>query len=262
MVLWGNPIIVYQMPKTGSASITYSLNKIGLQNIFHIHNLNPNAKYPFAYSKKLSSLLTNKINNKNTKIKVITGVRDPIARNISDVFQILKVSQKFQRHGLIFPFTFSAADKFLNKNMNMEQIQELFFENYPYHDLPLTWFDEHIKRNLDIDIFSYDFPKDKGYLKIAKENIELLILKLENNSLLKEEQISRFIENNKFKLIWTNITSEDDFSYSDFYGDFKQTVTISSGYLEKMYDSKFVRHFYSLQEIESMKSFWSRTHKP
>ncbi|MEL6458185.1 MAG: putative capsular polysaccharide synthesis family protein [Cyanobacteria bacterium J06621_15] len=244
------------MPKTGSASIAASLKKTGFHNVFHVHKLDPNEKYPFSYSQKLTAFLTEKINNNNIKFKLITCVRDPIARNISDIFQILKVNQKFRENGLAFPSTFSSSHKFLKQGMNIKQIQDLFWNDYPYHDLPLFWLDENIKRNLGIDIFSREFPKDKGYLKISQDNIDLLIMKLELSDSLKEEQIAKFIENDNFKLIRTNITSQDKFSYSHLYNEFKKKIDIPLDYLEKMYSSKYVNHFYTDNEIELMRNYW------
>ncbi|MGD1911142.1 MAG: putative capsular polysaccharide synthesis family protein [Rivularia sp. (in: cyanobacteria)] len=258
MATWGNPIIVYQMPKTGSASIAASLKKIGFHNVFHIHKLDPNDNYPFKYSQKLSALLNHKVNNTNTKFKVITCVRDPIARNVSDLFQILKMGQKFHCNGLVYPLTFPSSEKFLKQNMELDEIRELFLKNYPYHDLPLSWLDEHINKNLGIDLFSYNFPKDKGYLRIYKDNIELLVLKLESSDAIKEEQISEFVGNNRFKLIKTNVTSDDTYDYSRLYNEFKKNLHIPLDYLEKMYSSKFVNHFYSEQEVEFMRSYWLR----
>lgn len=207
-------------------------------------------------SQKLTAFLTEKINNNNIKFKLITCVRDPIARNISDIFQILKVNQKFLENGLAFPSTFSSSHKFLKQGMNIKQIQDLFWNDYPYHDLPLFWLDENIKRNLGIDIFSREFPKDKGYLKISQDNIDLLIMKLELSDSLKEEQIAKFIENDNFKLIRTNITSQDKFSYSHLYNEFKKKIDIPLDYLEKMYSSKYVNHFYTDNEIELMRNYW------
>ena len=258
MAIWGNPIIVYQMPKTGSASITASLKKIGFHNVFHIHKLDPHDSYHFKYSKKISGLLSHKINNSNKIFKVITCVRDPIARNVSDLFQILKIGQKFYSNGLTFPFEFPSSEKFFKQNMDLDEIHELFIKYYPYHELPLVWLDQHIYKNLGIDLFSYEFPKDKGYLKICQDNIELLVLKLEASDLIKEKQISQFVKQDKFKLIKTNVTSEDEYDYCRLYSKFKKNICIPKNYIDKMYNSRFINHFYSEDEINAMKSYWLR----
>lgn len=255
MTLWGNPVVVYQMPKTGSASIAASLKAVGLKNVFHVHKLAPNDTYPFEYSRKLSKLISEQVTD-GKQIKFITCVRDPIARNISDLFQMFKVSQKFRAQGLSFPFTSISAENFDNTQMTVEEIRDLFLSEYPHHDLPLFWLDKQIRENLGIDIYDYPFPRQKGYIHISEGAIDLLVLKLEADDALIESEIARFVDMPDFKLLRTNITSQDRFSYNSLYKEFRKTASIPEEYIERMYDSRLVKHFYAEEEVESMRAMW------
>jgi hypothetical protein len=96
-------IIVYQMGKVGSSAILKSLQSLNLSKpIFHVHYLTHDAidgierKYanlskPIPKHICTSRILLNDIKKSvdgiNKKLKIVTLVREPVARNISAFFQ-------------------------------------------------------------------------------------------------------------------------------------------------------------------------------
>jgi hypothetical protein len=46
--------------------------------------------------------------------------------------------------------------------------------------------------------------------------------------------------------------------YYDVYQEFKNTIRIPQWYIDKMYDFKYMRHFYSETEIEAFRNRWLR----
>ena len=56
----------------------------------------------------------------------------------------------------------------------------------------------------------------------------------------------------------TNIRDNDsnDKKYSDAYLNFKKRVKFPNNYLNEMYESNYMRHFYTEKEIKSLKSKW------
>jgi hypothetical protein len=121
--------------------------------------------------------LSEKIKLKSHKAKIITLVREPVGRNVSAFFQNYK---RFTGSGFHDSY-FEAVD-----------LINMFFKNYN-HEVPLSWFDIEIKETLDIDVYDYTFPKEKGFLAIQKGNIELLILKMEMSDAIKQKVISEFL---------------------------------------------------------------------
>jgi hypothetical protein len=91
------PILIYQMGKVGSTSISKSLELFGYSSVFHIHRLNPehidHVRENFLTrnlepsSFRIGKLLYRYIIEKKRHIKVITLIRDPISRNISGFFE-------------------------------------------------------------------------------------------------------------------------------------------------------------------------------
>lgn len=79
-------VLVYQAGKVGSAGISDALNDIHKSNI-HIHYLNPYYNYFSEEESNVYISMLNKIVKNKKKIKIITLVREPIARDISGAFQ-------------------------------------------------------------------------------------------------------------------------------------------------------------------------------
>ena len=242
------PVIVYQMGKVGSRSITDSLKSCGVHPVFHIHRMNPNniKRVKDEYLKKgrnplnerLGIILYKNICRKRRKAKFITMVREPVSRNFSAFFQ------NFHR------FT---GLSFKQSELDIEELIQIFISEY-MHDVPLDWFDIEIKNTLGINVYDFQFPKEKGHLVIQKGNFELLVLKLEISDKEKRDAISEFMTLTDFQLIRANVGEDKD--YSKTYRNFKNKIRMPPSYLEKMLNSKYARHFYSDNEIDTIWSKW------
>lgn len=158
-------ILVYQIGKVGSSSIFNSLKELDLpnQDIFQVHiiesaevSLNNQLKKGFKASKTLQDgVKVKKLLRENNyqKIKVIVGVREPISRWISDVFQNIDVRYAFLKNA------YEQID--LEKTINYIKST---LEDEPFN----TWFDSELKSTFGVDVFQYNFDKDKGGRYIFK----------------------------------------------------------------------------------------------
>lgn len=248
----GTPIIVYQMGKVGSSSITDSLMSCQGDRVFQVHIVNPdhlrelrkelldkNLRSPPHLT--LGQMVYRRIIRRDKKAKVITLVREVIGANLSGFFQ------NFRR------FTGVEYD---DANFTVEELVDMFFKNHD-HRYPLRWFDVEIKGVLGIDVYEYPFPKERGYLSISKGNFDLLILKSEIDDSTKEKAITEFLGIDNFKLTRTNVAQNKN--YANTYQDFVQSIKLPESYIERMCNSKYMRHFYSDAEIERIRSRWNKT---
>lgn len=243
------------MGKVGSWSIYDSLRLYGIKAVFHTHRMNP-IRLKEITKKRVERYLKNKgppppdftlakmlyrlfVKNRK-KAKFITLVREPIGRNISAFFQNFYI------------YTGVEYDK---AKFSIDEIIKLFLNNYD-HTNPFFWVDEEIKETLNIDVYKYAFPQEKGYQLIKKKNFELLIIKIEIDDSIIEEVVKNFLNlDDDFKLIRSNVGNKKN--YSEMYQKFKQIVNLPESYIEKMLNSKYTKHFYSDREIESLKSKWT-----
>ena len=265
-----NALIVFQMGKVGSSTIVRSLKHADNQfNIYQIHVLThewiKKVEKQYRDASKihgkvlidedlLASMYLRKIIDKKTvtkKFKVITLIRDPIARNISSFFQAFSI---------YFP---NEARQFkINKTKfedNLDLLIDIFLNEFERHDVPLLWFDVHMKPSFDIDVYKSDFDPSIGYKIYHGKTADLLLLRLEDLDKCAEKAFKMFLNIDKFELEYTNISKEKEYGYA--YGQFKNKIILPREYIDKIYHSKFVKHFYTEDEVQIFKTRWSNNEK-
>jgi tetratricopeptide (TPR) repeat protein len=250
------PVVIYQMGKVGSTSVYESLKALNLDSpIYHVQyltetgikrigNKNVDSRIPrhLNESMQLRRLIDNR--NKYNYWKIISFVRDPIARNISAFFQNIS-------HW--YPEIYSDAIPISTKIKNLINI---FLHNYP-HEIPIEWFDEELKQVFSIDVFESDFPKDKGFKTYRCDKNELLLMRVENLDKCASEALNTFLNINDFKLLKDNLAENK--RYFEIYKLFKSQINLPQGMVEKIYNSKYAKHFYTPTELSSFISKWKQS---
>ncbi|WP_028784006.1 putative capsular polysaccharide synthesis family protein [Thalassobacillus devorans] len=257
-----NKIYIYQMGKVGSSSLEKSID-----NSIHIHSFYPFWEQEMFKSKnnlrgknRLNSALnkflrpvemklTRKEFKKNLKnegtTKIITLVRDPISRNISLFFQFAPI--------FLYDIYFEKGKR-LDKESVLKELNYQFYEKLN-QESSINWFDNEFQRTIGIDVYDYRFNKERGASVITKGNIEILLLKLETIK-ENEKMIGEFLGLKNFQLISSNVANEK--WYSDLYNNFKENFKPTTKFIDSLYDSKYMRHFYTTEEIERLRSKWTR----
>lgn len=260
------PLIVYQMGKVGSSSVVDSLNHLRLDmEVFQVHVLTRewirkvNGQYrdaskthgrPMVDEHLLASrYLRHMIDKFPTKHrwKVITMVRDPVAKNISAFFEAFPIyfpheAQELKRSNL------TVADK-------VTLLVDLFLTRFERHDVPLTWFDTHMRPVFNIDVFSEVFNYDKGYHIYRGENADLLLLRLEDLDRCSRQGFKEFLNVDNFVLRDRNVSADKE--YAPAYALFKKTVSLPERYVSRIYSSKLMLHFYSENERAALLEKWA-----
>jgi len=181
------------------------------------------------------------------KVILISSSRDPVARNISYYFW------RFSRN-FINEFgenTYIGNRKYI-KSLSIEELIKIFFSQNN-HLIPIKWFEDAFKI-WDIDIKSKDsksFDKEIGFKIYKKPNFILLFYRLEDlnsniNFILDYFKIDKFIKSNISSKMW----------YKDIYKKFLKEITFSEEYINKLYDSDYMRFFYTEEEINDFKKRW------
>ncbi len=254
-----DPIIVYTMAKVGTKSTIASIKKAYKQRreahlvhwmcLDHIYRFTAADRYVIdsADYKKHIAINTQRRDISRTilsiprQTKVISVVRDPIARNISFFFNFLEFYTGHTTQELVQLDAAELTHPFL------KQVQ---------HAVPLLWFDMEVKQVLGIDVYAYPFPHQQGYQIIRKGKVDLLIMKLETDDQIKEQAIAEFLQKKDFQLFKANVT--DNKVTGHIYRDFLKQARIPSWYVEALYRSKYMRHFYTEQEIDRFRARWLR----
>lgn len=243
------PVLIYQFGKVGSSSLTASFPVGEYDQAIHLHMILPEIvayhkqrqralKYPvgrYLYD-GLSVYYT--LIRPGYPTKVITPVRDPISRNISAFFQS--------------NIAYLPDDKSLS-NYTIDELQRIFLESLQ-HERVLEWFDKEFMPTIGVNIYDYEFPKEKGYQCIQGNPHDILLYKLEIDDRQKETAIAEFLGVDDFSLATANIGS--DKSYADVYQQFKKKLVLPADYIEQMLESKYTRHFYSEAERDRIREKW------
>ncbi len=242
-----NIFVAYTMGKVGSVTIEKAIAaRVFYNPVFHLHFLSKeglkkhkefnksNSGYELA-----SDFETERNNNKQKRLKIITLVRDPISRDISDLFQNYRTYIPEQKRAEI----------------NLEQMIA-YFKKFD-HDYALEWFDVELGEYLGIDIYKYEFDKGKMYQIIKDTRFDLLIIRLEDLSKVFDIAMYEFTGTRNWRLLSEENNADDKF-YAEVYSSFKKNVTIDNSILDKVYNSKYFNHFYSEAEKKKYIDKWKR----
>jgi hypothetical protein len=191
--------------------------------------------------------------------KVVTLTREPIGRNISTFFENLQIESLPDGHRYRVRSDHDFYDfEIVVDAGDLGELVRLFLERLD-HDEPLAYFDREIKEVLDIDVFASEFPTSNGYKIYETEKVDLLLIRLEDLNACASAAFERFLGLERFALRDRNVA--DDKGYALLYQLFKDSIALPEAYIERMYASRYMRHFYSEQEIAAFRSKWMKSPK-
>jgi len=226
------PILIYQMGKVGSMSIYTSLKKVYPGLVLHLHNIDRQLEI----KPDLRVFYNNYLQNKEQPVYIISLIREPFSRNISDFFQ------NFEKYVGTQPSDYKGT---------VEDLIEIFIDRFP-HQAVLNWFDINIKKHFDIDVYDHSFP-DRGSCIIKKNNHKLLLMKYDLSDSSKIEQISSFLKIDQFELWNENVGINKP--YKRLYTEFLDQIKLPERIVEPVITSKYFTHFYEDEKKELMKKW-------
>ena len=267
------PLLVYQMGKVGSSTVVRSLSVLKLDMpIYHPHFLSKDRiaeteakrkkffrteRYSYLKRPWLYQFLCGEIDKTliGEKWRIVTLTREPIGRNISTFFENLAVKTLRYGHEYEIQSDYYDISPTIVKLDALEELTDLFLSRVR-HNSPLVFFDRELKAIFGIDVFAREFPEANGYDIYEGEKADVLLIRLEDLNRCAREAFHEFLYIEDFALVDTNIGSEKE--YAPIYKKFKQTVTLPETYMNDMYQSKYVQHFYSQEEIRRFERIWRK----
>ncbi len=257
-------LLLYQPGKVASNSIHISSQPYACS----VHSL----AYAFNADDEMRDTYNQMLNRiKENPVKIITGVREPISRDISAFFQgtdidiwpfirydsPLYLYGDYSRYNTFKSDTTSLKNKICvferNLNYSFEHMQKEIVENES--DI-FSWFDYEIKALFGVDIYEYPFDKEKGYSIIEHDNVQILIYKCEKLYQL-EKVLAEFLKIPDFRLEKSNQGEEKIYAY--VYKKFKEEVKLNLQYFDYYYTNNLkLKHFYTDFEIEYFKEKWKK----
>jgi hypothetical protein len=169
----------------------------------------------------------------NPSIRLISIVRDPLARNISAFFNNLPA--RFADAG-----TATLIDRFVN---------------HWRHDWPLNWFRQEVKETLGLDVMAEPFDFSRSEQVIANERVSMLVIRAENSDTVKSRNVSEFLGlERRIPIGHANAGSKFGPAYAAFKAEFRAPREM----LDMLYGSAFCRHFWTDGERTAMRRKWEK----
>ncbi|MCB2169936.1 MAG: glycosyltransferase [Deltaproteobacteria bacterium] len=252
------PVIIYQMGKVGSTSVMNSLNQMGIPNQ-HVHRLSwsgitqaeersqeggiPEIPDRLIRYREFRNYI--ETHRHSTRWKVITLVRDPLPRQISCVFQNLNV---------LLPDVFQMNELSQQCNRIGDYLSNYLSTFDESDDDACNWFDTELKDVFGFDIFSSPFDKKRGYTIYQTKYADILAMRIEQLSDCAGKAFKDFLGIDNFRLVNANASNEKP--YYELYKQFLAQFKVPQDLLDKFYDTRLARHFYTSEDIEIFKKRW------
>lgn len=230
------PLLVYQLGKVGSSSLEYSLDRAWPGLTVHAHSMIPHNTETVELTGMREFVV-----QKRKPLLVISLVREPIARNVSAFFE------NFDRE------ISKVGDRPI---LSVDNMIEIFLAKYP-HQIPLTWFDDHMKPDCGIDVYQHPFPSN-GVQVIEEGHVRLLLMRVEIDDELKESAIKDFLGLKEFRIKRVNDAGQK--AYIETYRVFREKFVPPDSYIEQMYESRYFKHFYAGHKAQLVAK-WKRQQK-
>lgn len=225
--LYDADLHVFQMGKVGSHTISRGLQEAGYEGkVIHLHWVTdlvhgyPSNRLP--YSRIL-------VHERERPVKVISGAREIVSWAISGQFQ-------YQGGALI------------NVRDAVAMIEERFWGACQDG---LRWFDH--RYFCDLDVYASPFDHASGFTRIEHGGLDLLVYRQEDLSRL-GPTFASFLDLSEFAIGAANVGNGK--KYATLYREVVRRFRLPGNLLSTLYDSPFMRHFYSDDERQRSYDRW------
>ena len=229
-------VLIYQMGKVGSTALQEAI-----PGALHLHSLYGHDVCPPRYGRMVASPLSKAGRGasrairrlalaRRPEVRIVTFVRDPLERNISMFFQNLA-------HWLALDDVRHVRDT----RIEWDALLADAFERSFNHEYALDWFDRELKRLTGIDVFARPFDAGQAATVFERGRYRVLLVRYER---LREAtaRIADFVGTGSIDLARVNRGERK--WYGALYAEFKRDYQAPPELLQRLYDSRYARHFY------------------
>lgn len=251
--------VVFQMGKVGSTSVSASLEAMADRpHVYHAHFLTPGgigwAEEQYRRNYPRTRLLPNHVVDSlvlrerldagaTLGWRVVTLLRDPIARNLSSFFQTMYLDRP-------------EVDVQDTSDTAMARLHQSFFDDFD-HEFPLEWLDVELGAALGVDPYAAVADGPGAFqLSAQASRPAVLILTLEELRGNGAAALARFVEREQVPLVDANLAGDKD--YAGTYEQFSATIPLPASYLDLMYGSKMATSFYDEATLAAFRRRWTR----
>lgn len=238
------PILIYQMGKIGSSTISRALQALGYSS-GHCASPEDNCNYDIIHTHSHEFVARYLQTRRSDRDQIIiTGFRDLLRRNISVFFQ------NFDNNANRWWFL-GTRDEIEHAQTNY--LINLFNSRHHahFHNLVEPWFD-NFRAATGVDIYSHPFSTERGWLEIETPG-KRFVYRTEDLQIC-EQPLASFLRKLALSVGKANVGAEK--WYSAQYRMFMAKYKPNQETLGKIYESQIMQHFYSSAERASFITSW------
>lgn len=175
-------------------------------------------------------------------VKVVTLVREPVARAVSNLFE----------NPLLITGTKNLREISLERLMEYAELQVVPSLRYME-----DWFESELSPLIGCDYFEREFDRESGFGVFDCGRFSVLSGRLESLSTSGGASLGRFLGFQSDIRIEKK-RGRDEYGEGSLYNVVKGKFNLPQEDLESIYSSRFCRHFYSGAEVEEFKRRWGK----
>ncbi|MDH3752620.1 MAG: putative capsular polysaccharide synthesis family protein [Acidimicrobiia bacterium] len=257
------PIIVHQPGRVGSNSVVATVRSTGTDRpVFHVHSLTSPAleraldheREQYGSRRSVSSYLLNAAALRPELERheipprpydVITLVRDPVRRNLSALVPVTIGKLRARRPELADAPPEVIADEICAVfEADWLQRAEPFERFFTGEFIPVWGFDP----------LDHPFSPADGYAIMSGARARTLVLRVEDLDRVAGPAISELVGLTTGPAEKANRAA--DKPYRDVHSAVIERIRIPEAYIDRMYSSPYVRHFYAAAELDELRTRW------
>lgn len=256
-------IVVHQMGKVGSSTVYASLSA-AVRNtpVYKTHYLSEQGisrgralyrdlprQVAVPHDAESAELARRIRTEPDTRWKVVTLVREPIARDVSAYIQMVDV---------LHPQLVGGAAVQVDRIARASGAQFIAFDERTSYTC--GWFDVEILPVFGVDVYATPFDHARGYTVLRKGNVELLVLRLEDLNAVCSPALSEFTGQDVPMVRHSSRSPEKlQEAYTEqVYRRILRKISVPARCVERIYASRYARHFYTAAELDRFARRWSR----
>lgn len=224
---FGIQVFIYQMGRVGSVAVRYAVESTPLK-VEHRHYIFNRGQEKYGYSPEYLPVI------RDESVKIISLTRDPIRRLLSSYFR---------------PINYNEKKDWKTKDLLAEMLgtDSLFWT--------LHWFEQEFNPALKTDIYR-QLPAPQGNHIMLRNRI--LVIQNENLNLdSTHELLGNFLGLNEPLVIPKKNRGIDRPNLRDLYLRFIVEVEFEKKFLETVYNSRYAKFFYSVEQRQYFIEYWS-----
>lgn len=232
------------MGKTGSMALTAAMHAAGIPDAVHLHFLGPQAlAIKRADPEPMLDLaveVAGRLEDPEHAFRLVTAVRDPIARLLSQAFY--RAERHRAAHGVDIVRDPAALIEWWEGNQMAR------------HDLWSLWFDDTFKATFGFDFRHHPFDHARRSLRYESGRLKLLVLRQEDDRSGREAELGWLLDRDGVKLRPINDAANQ--GYEAAYRPFLESFVAPSAWLDAYYETEVIRHFYTEEERAMFRKRW------